>query len=101
MGQPSTPGPARAGMKIAPTQTLAARIDSRDSHRFVGRENELAFLDQCLEENPPANVVLIHGAGGIGKSTLLRELARRARAQGRETFFIEGRELPPMPDALE
>jgi predicted AAA+ superfamily ATPase len=88
-------------MEIQPTRTLAARIDSRDRHRFVGRENELAFLEQCLEENPPANVVLIHGAGGIGKSTLLRELARRAETQGRETFFIEGRELPPMPDALE
>ena len=117
MGHPSTPGPARAGMGIPPThppthpptrppthpptRTLAARIDSRDRHRFVGRANELAFLERCLEENPPANVVLIHGAGGIGKSTLLREVARRAEAQGRDTFFIEGRELPPMPDALE
>src|SRR5207237_798868 len=81
--------------------TLATRMIERDRNRFVGRAAELVFLEQCLEEDPPASVVLIHGAGGIGKSTLLRELARRAELRGRETFFVEGRELPPMPDALE
>jgi AAA ATPase domain len=81
--------------------TLAARIVDRDRTRFVGREAELSFLERCLDEDPPANVVLVHGPGGIGKSTLLRELARRAELRGREIFFVEGRELPPMPDALE
>ncbi len=81
--------------------TLAARIVDRDRGRFVGRANELALLERCLDDDPPANVVLVHGIGGIGKSTLLRELARRAAVRGRETFFVEGRELPPMPDALE
>ncbi len=73
----------------------------RDRNRFVGRVAELGFLERCLEENPPANVILVHGPSGIGKSTLLREFARRAELRGRETFFVEGRELPPMPDALE
>jgi hypothetical protein len=73
----------------------------RDRKRFVGRQAELAFLERCLDDEPPASVVLIHGPGGIGKSTLLRELGRRAEEQGRQTFFVEGRELPPMPDALE
>jgi hypothetical protein len=81
--------------------TLAARLVDRDRIRFVGRTAELALLERCLEDNPPASVVLVHGPGGIGKSTLLRELARSAQERGRETFFVEGRELPPMPDALE
>jgi hypothetical protein len=81
--------------------TLAARLVDRDRDRFVGRTAELALLEQCLEDDPPASVVLIHGPGGIGKSTVLRELGRRAEALGRETFFVEGRDLPPMPDALE
>jgi AAA ATPase domain len=72
-----------------------------DRTRFVGRAAELKMLERCLDDDPPASVVLIHGPGGIGKSTLLRELGRRAEEQGRETFFVEGRELPPMPDALE
>jgi hypothetical protein len=87
---------ARSGAR-----TLAARIEDRDRYRFVGRTVELGFLERCLEDDRPASVVLIHGPGGIGKSTLLRELARRAPARGYDPFFVEGRELPPMPDALE
>jgi AAA ATPase domain len=82
-------------------RTLAARIGDRDRSRFVGREGQLEFLERCLGEDPPASVIFVHGPGGIGKSTLLRELARRAHMKGQETFFVEGRDLPPMPDALE
>ena len=82
-------------------RTLAARVAARDRSRFVGRACELDLLERCLGDDPPANVVLVHGPGGIGKSTLLRELARRASDRGIDTFFVEGRELPPMPDALE
>ena len=75
---------------------------SRDRERFVGRTAELAFLKRCLEHDAPANVDPgSTGRGGIGKSTLLRELARRAPAHGFDPVFVEGRELPPMPDALE
>jgi len=81
--------------------TLAARIVDRDRDRFVGRAAELGFLERCLDDDSPANVVLVHGPSGIGKSALLRELARRAELRGREIFFVEGRELPPVPDALE
>jgi hypothetical protein len=83
------------------TRTLAARVAERDRLRFVGREQELAFLERCLDGPPAASVVLVHGPGGIGKSMLLRALDRSARERGFETFFVEGRELPPMPDALE
>ncbi len=81
--------------------TLATRVLGRDRERFVGRDAELALLQSCLEDDPPANVVLVHGPGGIGKSALLREFARRAESRGVDTFLVEGRELPPMPDALE
>jgi AAA ATPase domain len=80
---------------------MGARMADRDRDRFVGRSAEVEFLERCLEPEPPASVVLVHGPGGIGKSTLLREIARRAEARGHDTYFVEGRELPPMPDALE
>ncbi len=62
---------------------------------------ELAFLDSCLSDDPPACVVFVHGPGGIGKSTLLREFERQAGTRGWDCFHVEGRELSPAPDALE
>jgi hypothetical protein len=87
----------RAGSGAA---TLAARLAERDHARFSGREGELAFLDRCLSDDPPACVVFLHGPGGIGKSTLLREFERRAGAQGWDCFHVEARELSPTSDAL-
>ncbi|MDO8184844.1 ATP-binding protein [Conexibacter sp. JD483] len=81
--------------------TIGARLAERDRRRFVGRSSELAFLERCLGGDGDASVVLIHGPGGIGKSTLLRELARRAGADGRRAHFVEGRELAPAPRALD
>ncbi|ADB51313.1 ATP-binding protein [Conexibacter woesei] len=81
--------------------TIGTRLAERDRRRFVGRGAELAFLQRCLDGQADASVVLIHGPGGIGKSTLLRELARRAGATGRRAHFVEGRELAPAPRALD
>ncbi|HEX8122425.1 MAG TPA: ATP-binding protein [Solirubrobacteraceae bacterium] len=82
--------------------TLGDRLVARDREQFVGRDDELAFFSALLAADPPPkNVVLVHGPGGIGKSTLLREFARRAEAAGRGPFLIEGREIAPDPDQLE
>ena len=95
-GQDDTPRGARTE-----AGTLAARLADRDRRRFVGREAELDLLERCLTDDQPAAVVFVHGPGGIGKSTLLREFERRASAGGWDTFLVEGRELSPAPDALE
>ncbi len=52
-------------------------------------------------DDPPACVVHVCGPGGIGKSTLLREAARRARTVGRSVISVDGRELGPAPGMLE
>lgn len=49
--------------------------------RFVGREAELARLHAALVEEG-ARLVTIAGPGGIGKSRLAAEFARRARQHG-------------------
>src|SRR3954447_12309300 len=81
--------------------TLGARMARRDQQAFVGRRRELAELDRLFVDDPPASVVLLHGPGGIGKSTTLRELERRGREAGWTPVSVEGRDLPPVPDALE
>jgi len=83
------------------SSTLAERLAARDAQRFVGRERELAFFDSLLVDDPPAQVVLVHGPGGIGKSTLLREVARRAAGRGYSTHLVEGRDLAPVPGEIE
>ena len=80
--------------------TLGTRLSQRDKVRFVGRARELALLDGLFVDDPPASVVLVHGPGGIGKSTLLRAVARRAEERGWTPVFIEGRDLPPVADAV-
>jgi tetratricopeptide (TPR) repeat protein/transcriptional regulator with XRE-family HTH domain len=47
---------------------------------FVGRVQEMALLDQVLEDGPP--VLLVAGEPGIGKSRLLQAGSERARSQG-------------------
>jgi AAA ATPase domain len=83
--------------------TLRTRIEQRDAALFAGRERELATFERLLERSgwSQPSVVFLHGPGGIGKSALAREMARRGRAAGMSIHWIDGRELPPVPDALE
>lgn len=80
--------------------TLGARMTRRDEAAFVGRKRELGFLDSLFVDDPSANVVLVHGPGGIGKSTLLRHVRRHGEAAGWTPVLVEARDLPPVPDAL-
>ncbi len=81
--------------------TLGQRLAWRDESRFVGREQELALFDDVLAPDPSASVVFVHGPGGVGKSTLLREIARRGERRGFTPCVIEGRDLAPVPGQLE
>src|SRR5580692_4182764 len=100
--QSGAPGAGTGEMAYElPRRTLAARLEDRDRGRFVGRDNELAFLDRCMEADPPASVIHVIGPGGIGKSALLRAAARRARSIGWEVVTLDGRELGPASAVLE
>lgn len=81
--------------------TVGTRIAERDAAAFVGRQKELAALERHLADDARATVVYLHGPGGIGKSALLRALARRAVAAGYTLRWVEGRDVPPSPDGLE
>jgi hypothetical protein len=82
-------------------QTLGTRLSSLDAARFVGRSAELARLELLLRDEPPANVALLHGPPGVGKSALMREFSRRAAASGWTPLAIEARDLAPLVEALD
>lgn len=74
-------------------------LAERTREEFVGREAELARLLKCIEEGGPA-VVHVHGIGGVGKTTLLDEFARRARECGAIVLRLDCREIEPTEQGL-
>ena len=85
------------------TPTMASLLRDRDAEHFVGREGPLALVDAVLQPVTATmgapRVLLVHGPGGIGKSTLLREIGRRGEALGWTVIAIDGRGLDHGPTA--
>jgi hypothetical protein len=80
--------------------TLGERVSERDRDLFVGRERELARFDEIIAGDA-VHVVHVSGVGGIGKSSLLRTFVRRAEKAGYGIVWIDGRDLPPFPNAVD
>jgi hypothetical protein len=70
-----------------------------DELGFVGRLDELDVVQHLLDRRD-GGVVLVHGPGGIGKSALLREIARRATRADRPVISLDLRDATPSPDVL-
>ena len=84
------------GVTLTPVPgTLASRLADADEERFVGRRHELHFFDRLFDGELDVAVELVHGRAGIGKSTLLREVARRGARRGCTPRLVEGRDLAP------
>jgi hypothetical protein len=67
----------------------------------VGRDDILRRLDRALDEDAPTRVVFVHGPGGIGKTTLLREVARRAEERRISVRRVDGRDRDAAAGRLE
>jgi hypothetical protein len=80
--------------------SLSDHARETEAARFVGRAGELAVVDALLAPDAVARILLISGPGGIGKSALLREIARRADSGGVPAVVHDARELPVAVDQL-
>ncbi|HEU4423028.1 MAG TPA: AAA family ATPase [Pilimelia sp.] len=81
--------------------TRLGEVLDRERHRnFVGRRRELAGFDEAIAGRSPHRVLLVHGPGGIGKTTLLLELRTRARAARRTVALLDGREVDASPEGF-
>jgi hypothetical protein len=69
---------------MRPPRSLASRIVRLETAEFVGRRRELLAAQALLSEG---GVLFVHGAPGVGKSRLAREIRRRA---DREVTVIDG-----------
>src|SRR3954451_5395502 len=75
-------------------------LEEAGRRTFVGRAAELTRFTEALDGRSARRVFLVHGVGGIGKSTLLAEFRARALAAGRPTLLLDGREVDPSPDGI-
>jgi class 3 adenylate cyclase/tetratricopeptide (TPR) repeat protein len=64
---------------------------NRAPSELVGRRAELSVITRCLDEVAAGGrrILLIEGEAGIGKSRLIEETVRRARAEGFTTLLGE------------
>src|SRR5690348_12439248 len=85
---------------LVPATSLGDVIDRARRQSFVGRRSELRTFDDVLAGRSPRRVVFVHGPGGIGKTTLLREMRARARAAERTAVLLDGSEIDPSPDGF-
>ena len=82
---------------VAPRQTplrslLAGRLWAARQHAFVGRAAERALFASALDgEGHGFSALYLHGPAGMGKSTLLRQLADDAKAAHRRVVPVCGR----------
>jgi hypothetical protein len=83
------------------TTHLGDLLDDARRRTFVGRRHELASFDDALVGRSRRRVLLLHGPGGIGKTTLLLEFRGRARAAGRTVVLLDAREIDPAPEGFE
>src|SRR6188474_2616634 len=77
---------------------LAERLASARRTRFVGRESEIQTFQNALQaEEPPFQVLYLFGPGGVGKTTLLRELGTVAEQNAARALYLDARNIEPSP----
>ena len=88
-------GPAPGRTAILPPTTPPIPIGDVDPTEFSPRPTGIGELDRVLGGGlVPGSVTLLGGEPGIGKSTVLLQVAAEVAASGRKVLYISGEESP-------
>lgn len=86
-------GPRLRQVTAGPVTTAARPIGEIDADSAASRTTGVAELDRVLGGGlVPGAVVLLAGEPGVGKSTLLLEVAAQAAHAGRRSLYVTGEE---------
>ena len=78
--------------------TIKDSLERSHANRFSGRERELARLAALFDPTGPL-IVLLHGVGGIGKTSLVRMFERESAALRRQVRLLDCRGVEPVRSA--
>ena len=80
---------------------LADRVTVARRSRFVGRSSELALFQSALSaEELPFCLLFMHGPGGTGKTSLLREFDYICHEKQIPCTYLDAGNLDPSPDGF-
>lgn len=77
------------------TRQVGTLVAEHARRALLGRDAELATLDELIGRGGEAAVVYVHGFPGIGKSALVDAFIANARSQGLATVRIDCRSTEP------
>jgi hypothetical protein len=81
--------------------SLQDRLRAARHARFVGRTRERTLFEEALAaDRLPFHVLYLHGPGGVGKTTLLREFQNLADEAGVPVARLDARNLEATPEAV-
>lgn len=88
----------RSSIERGGGKRLAERLAGARQRLFVGRHAELELFRGALaSEEPPFNLLVIQGPGGVGKTALLAQYARLAAEAGRPVVSLDGHDIQASP----
>lgn len=91
----ATSGGLRAQVKARPNLEAFTRLKDVDPGGEARFSSEIAELDRVLGGGfVPGEVLLLGGEPGVGKSTLLLQVANKMLGQGRRVVYLAGEESP-------
>ncbi len=81
---------------------LADRLSAARQRSFIGRVAEQALFQSALSAPElPFNVLLVHGPGGVGKTSLLGQFSRLAEQAGATVASLDARNFEPTPETFQ
>lgn len=83
------------------TSHLFDRLGFERHRKFVGRVPERELFSVAISADElPFNVLHVFGAGGVGKTSLLREFEYLCEQAGVEAVYVDGRNVEPSPGSF-